>query len=1024
MSLPKVGSAPVTRYPLPSYHARAKGTRRSLKADKLPLPTRVPESDPAGTRVASAAWRPRPSPVEAEHAASQPARRRSRGRGCLVRSLILGAFAAAALLLIGGAYLIYQYFTIAATLPSIEDLRTRASQFETTRIYDRNGALLYEILDPQAGRRTYVPLENISPYLVAATIATEDKQFYSHPGFDPVAIVRAIWQNYRSGETVSGASTITQQLTRALLFDPEERAERTNRRKIREVILAAEITRQYTKEEILELYLNEIYYGNLAYGIEASAQTYFSTTASKLDLAQASFLAGLPQAPAVYDVYTNRDVTLERQEDVLTLMVLASLEQNCIFVSNAPRPVCVSPEEAGAASAVTRNFTFEPPRSEIRFPHWVTFVRSLLETQYDPQVIYRSGFNVFTTLDPELQTTAEQIVAQQINSLADKHVTDGALVGIRPATGEILAMVGSKDFYDEAIGGQINMAIRPRQPGSSIKPLTYVAAFEKGWTPANLIWDVPSEFPPSGNPDDPRPPYKPVNYDGRFHGPVTVRTALGNSYNVPAVKALNFVGIYDNPDTEQKEGLIAFAKRLGIATLERPDYGLSLTLGGGEVTPLELTAAYAVFANGGLRLPPVAILRITDFQGQTVSEYQPPAPEQVIRPEHAYLISDILADNSARQQSFGPNSAINLPFPAAAKTGTTNDFRDNWTLGYTPDLAVGVWVGNADNTPMIGTTGLTGAAPIWSQFMQAAIARIGPAGTASPFVRPATIVERTICAVSGAEPSERCPARRTELFVGDQPPLPADQDVWQNVWVDTFTGLRASASCPNFAVQKFALNITDLSAINWILNDSEGRAWAGANGFEPPIYFTPQQECTAETPLPIVEISSPVEGQTVTGLVPIFGKAAATKEFDYYVIDFGLSHDPLGWGGVTTPTNRAVERTDKLADWDTASLPDGPATLRLVVFRQGGGQAEFRVRLNILHPTGTPTATATATETPTPTPTPSATPTPTLTPSASLTASPTASVIPPTDTPTLVPVTDTPTPSPVPSDTPTPSSTP
>ena len=341
------------------------------------------------------------------------------------------------------------------------------------------------------------------------------------------------------------------------------------------------------------------------------------------------------------------------------------------------------------------------------------------------------------------------------------------LVAVRPNTGEILAMVGSADFYNEQIDGQVNMAISPRQPGSSIKPLTYNAAFEKGWTPATLIWDVPSEFPPSGDPNDTRPPYKPVNYDDRFHGPVTVRTALSNSYNIPAVKALDFVGIYDNPDTPAEDGFITFAERMGISTLNRNDYGLSLTLGGGEVTLLEMTGAYATFANGGRRVPPVAITQIVDFNGNTVYQYTPPTGEQVIRPEHAYLISSILSDNEARTPAFGPNSVVNLPFQAAAKTGTTNDFRDNWTMGYIPELAVGVWVGNADYTPMQNIDGLTGAAPIWAEFMKESANRV-TGGNPSPFTRPGGIVERIICAVSGTEPSNKCPIQRSELFAADR----------------------------------------------------------------------------------------------------------------------------------------------------------------------------------------------------------------------------------------------------------------
>ncbi|HEX2980700.1 MAG TPA: transglycosylase domain-containing protein, partial [Anaerolineaceae bacterium] len=586
----------------------------------MPLPDRVDEIDRYATRVTPAAYTGVPYQPKTETAkktpkgGTQPVKVKPAGKrrsmSCLVRGLVIMLFAAVIVLVVAGSFLVYQYYTIAAALPSVDDLRAHASQFETTRILDRNGNTLYEILDPTAGRRTYVPLEKISPYLIAATLATEDNQYYNNPGFDPFAIARAFWSNYTNGEIVSGASTITQQLARILLLSDDERYEQSYKRKMREIVLAAEITRKYTKEEILELYFNEINYGNLAYGLEAAAETYFNTSADKLTLAQAAFLAGLPQAPAVYDIYTNREITLQRHKQVLILMYQDSQEKGCIYVSTNIQPVCVDEAAAAAAAMEMENYTFEPNLGRIRYPHWVNYVRSWLEGQYDAQTIYRSGFTVYTTLDPALQDQAEQIVSQHISSLADRNVSNGALVAIQPRTGEILAMVGSADFYNDAISGQVNMAVSPRQPGSSIKPLTYVAAFEKGWTPATLIWDVPSEFPPSGDPNDPREPYVPVNYDERYHGPVTVRTALANSYNIPAVKALNFVGIYDNPNVAGEDGLIAFAKRLGITSLTRPDYGLSLTLGGGEVSLLEMTGAFAVFANDGRRVPPVAVTKI------------------------------------------------------------------------------------------------------------------------------------------------------------------------------------------------------------------------------------------------------------------------------------------------------------------------------------------------------------------------------------------------------------------------------
>ncbi len=984
---PPLGDLPETSPPL-------------LGTQGMPLP---PRAEPAGLDTTQLA-QTEPSPVSAPAARWRPSWRK--GSGCLVRMLILSLFLTAFLGLVATTAAVYIYYRVALTLPDVNTLRSRTSQFQTTRILDRNGNLLYEIIDPSAGRRTYVRLDAISPYVVAATLATEDKDFYNHPGFDPWAILRAFWQNYTSGETVSGASTITQQVARLLLLSPEERSQRTYSRKLREALLAIEITRRYSKDEILEIYLNEVNYGNLAYGIEAAAETYFGVSARELTLAQAAFLAGLPQAPAVYDVYTNREAALARQRQVLVLMYQLSEERGCIVVSNSDERVCVDVQDAVQAAEAIAAYTFPTPEIPMRYPHWVQYVRTQLEARFDAQTIYRSGFTVYTTLDPGLQSLAEEIVAQQVAALAERHVTDGALVAIRPASGEILALVGSADFYNERIAGQVNMALTPRQPGSSIKPLTYLAAFEKGWTPATLLWDVPSEFPPSGNPDDPRPPYKPVNYDERFHGPVTVRTALANSFNVPAVKALDFVGIYDDPETPEKDGLIGMAERLGITTLTRPDYGLSLTLGGGEVTLLELTGAYATLANGGRRLPPVSILKILDAEGNEVYAYQPPEGEQVVRPEHAYLITSILSDNEARAWMFGRQSYLALPFPAAAKTGTTNDYRDNWTLGYTPDLAVGVWVGNADYTPMQNTTGLSGAAPIWSAFMQEAAMRL-TGGNPSPFVAPPGIKMYAVCSLSGTLPSAHCPSQRSEIFAADQPPLPAEEDLWQRVQIDTWTQLRASPDCAEFIDDRLVINVKDPWARKWIEETSEGRAWAEKAGFSRPFTFMPTRACTAEDPRPDVRFVNLQDGMRIeTETLDIIGVASAPNAFRFWRLQYLA---PGGkWQNLVPKNETAVDAPDVLYQWDLRTLPAGEVKLRLSVFGKNNAYAHRVITVTLAVPTPTPT--------PTPTLTPTATPTVTLTPTATPSFTPTPT-LPPTTTPTATPV-------PLPSDTPAPTATP
>jgi penicillin-binding protein 1C len=685
-----------------------------------------------------------------------PTRPRQRAASYAARKPFISAFLASTLLLVALAFFLVAgamltYASIARELPLPEELVTRAASFASTEIYDRDGNLLNEVFDPESGRRTRVPLDRIAPVLIQATIATEDANFYEHGGVDPVSILRIVYHAVREREVI-GASTIPQQLVKLTFLSPE----RTVLRKVKEGILASEISRRYPKDSILELYLNEITYGNLAVGIEAAAQTYFDKPASDLDLAEAALLAGLPQAPSYYDPYSNLwepDGTpgpcKERQGDVLGLMV---------------RNGYIKPAEADAAWLQPLRLT--PPRYELLAPHFVMYVRQLLEAEYGPEMVHRAGLRVYTTLDSRLQELAQRAAKEHLDELKGRNVNNAALVAIQPQSGEILAMLGSVDFYDVSIDGQVNVTLRPRQPGSAIKPLTYLAAFEKQedfWTPATLINDVRTEFPDGLN-----PPYVPVNYDGQDHGWVSVRTALASSYNIAAVKALEHVGL---------PALRDVASRLGISTLTRPDYGLSLTLGGGEVTLLELTGAYAAMANEGLRVPAVAIRQVKTSDGQLLAEHRPSAGERAVQPGYAYLITSILSDNEARTPAFGAQSALRLSRPAAAKTGTTNDFRDNWAVGYTPDLAAGVWVGNNNNAEMIGVTGISGAAPIWRAFMEGALA----GKDVQEFRVPERIRIVEICEPTGAVPDSTCPPDRIrpEVFVEGRLPPGADREQYR-----------------------------------------------------------------------------------------------------------------------------------------------------------------------------------------------------------------------------------------------------
>jgi 1A family penicillin-binding protein len=889
----------------------------------------------------------------------------------LLRGFIVAAMAIVALSLLIIAAGVAGYFYIAAELPSPEELQNRTFTFASSQIYDRNGNLLWELMDPSAGRRTWVPLSRVSPYLQQATIATEDRFFYQNVGVDPIAVVRAVYYNLSEGEIVSGGSTITQQLARSVLLTPEEQSEKTLSRKIREAVLAVELARRYPKDKILEIYLNQIYYGNLAYGIEAASQTYFGKPATDLTLVEAALLAGLPQSPALYDPFANPEVAKARQQVVLNLMVEAGN---------------ITP--AQAVAAYQEELQYAPQRAAFAAPHFVTYVRQLLEAEYPPELLYQAGVRVQTSLDPRIQAIAEEEVVKQINALQGKNATNGAVVVLNVKTGEILAMVGSKDFNDENIDGQVNVALRPRQPGSSIKPLTYLAAFERGWTPASLIMDVPVEYP-----DGAGGIYKPVDYDGKFHGPVLLRSALANSYNVPAVKALEFIGV---------PALKEMARRLGITTLTRDDYGLSLTLGGGEVTLLEMAGAYQAMADGGLRVPPVAILRVSDNFGRVIDEYHPPEGTRVLRAEHAYLITHILADNQARTPAFGPNSVLKLSRPAAVKTGTTNDYRDNWTLGYTPDIVVGVWVGNADNSKMQGVSGVSGAGPIWHNVMERALEGV----PVRDFIRPPTIIEMEICADSGSIPSSVCPRRATEIFAQDQPPLGPEQDMHQMLRIDTrFNCIAHEFTPPNVVIERY-----------FQVYPPDGREWAIEHGIEQPPNPCPEPAGAAQA-----LITWPADGQTVEGVITIEGVALAAN-FSHYLVEYGVSWGPQAFGPVAGPINQLVEG-GPLAEWDTREQPNGPYTLRVVVFDQAGGAYEGRVTILIDNPPPTPTDTATpapVTDTPTPvpatdTPTP-VPPTDTLTPEP---ATDTPTPVPPTDTPTPEPATNTPAPE-LPTGTPTP----
>jgi len=873
---------------------------------------------------------------------------------------------------------VYAYY--GSSLPSPQELRDRTTAFKSAKIYDRHGRLLFEVFDPTGGRRTLVQYKDLPDSVIEAVVATEDATFFTNPGFNVVAIGRSLYMNLREGEVVSGASTITQQLVKNVYLSTEQ----TVSRKVKEAILSAEVTRRYSKAEILEIYLNEVYFGNLSYGIGAAADTYFNKPVSELNLAEAALLAGILQSPAAYDPYIDPDAALGRRETVLRLMRQNGYITQDEYELAARQPLGVVPQ-----------------KFVMQAPHLVVHVRQQLEEMYGPEMLYKGGFQVYTTLDLDMQHLAEEVVREKIIELRERDATNAALIAMDPHTGDVLAMLGSADFHDPTIDGQVNVTTRLRQPGSAIKPFTYLAALERGWAPSTMIMDLAQDFPDGVN-----PPYRPTNYDKKEHGPVSMRSALARSLNIPAVSTLQQVGL---------PALLEVTRRLGIESLNRPDYGLALTLGGGEVTLLELSGAYAALANGGHKVTPRTILRIEDQAGNVILEPKTPETPLVMDARHAYMLTHILADDQARIPAFGANSPLRLSFPAAAKTGTTNDYRDSWTMGYNPELVTGVWVGNSNNTPMQSVAGSRGAGIIWQDFMEKALAnRPHP-----DFERPGGLVEIEVCAVSGEKPGPDCTKTRKDLFLEDN--LPEECSVHKRLRVCTVTGKIAGDFCPEESV--VTRRFEDYGP-QW---DN----WTRQQGAEPP----PRQVCDLHNGPTHVSIQ--VQSRELAGMIEIRG-STEVPDFRHYVVEFGKGDSPSWWERISPEIQSPVYDT-ALCRWDTTRVEDGTYTLRVVVTDKRGNTYEARTVVDIRNATPTPTATETPTVTPTetatptlmatetPTPTPTATAQPTLTPTAEPTRAPTATPEPtkmleppPTAQPTA---TLSPEASPTATETPTPTST-
>lgn len=682
--------------------------------------------------------------------------------------LILTLFS---LLFVGTAAEAYLYYQ--QQLPLINNI-AQHSLFQTTRIYDRHGKLLYELYDHDGnrGRRTYVNYKDISPLLIKATVAAEDHSFWTNSGVDYLSIARAAISDIKSKSIVEGGSTITQQLIKNLLFQGKPRVLPI---KLQESILALGLNHQYPKWKIMEMYLNTVYYGDTNYGVEAAAEDYFglqpqcTSTSCKpavanLDLAQASLLAGLPQSPSIYNPLLYKDKALARQKEILNSMVELKM---------------ITRQQQQDAQQEMQDFRFQPYSAthKVQAPHFVNYVVDQLEHLLGAQALENGGYNVYTTLDLNLEKKVENIVYEHLYQpqhdtylgyygplYRTNNVNDGAAVVIDPASGEILAMDGSAStdpqLSSSQMQGDYNAAISPRQPGSSFKPFVYATAFEMGWYPAMIVQDHKTYYPDGTN-----KPYTPQNYDGTFHTgyPMTLRTAIANSFNIPAITTLEYAGIPNVVNMAERLGLTEFAKR------PLDSLGFSMALGSVEVSPLHMTAAYATFANKGVRVPSVSILKIEHAQGQPMYTLDPSHIHgtRVMREDVAFLISSMLSDKTARYHEFSPGNPLELDRPAAAKTGTTDSFRDNWTIGYTPHLAVGVWVGNSDNTIMKNIIGITGAGPIWHDIMEytSHYYNFPP----DNFVPPANVHQSTVSALTGLLPRSGEPTVTDWFIDGSMP---------------------------------------------------------------------------------------------------------------------------------------------------------------------------------------------------------------------------------------------------------------
>lgn len=844
------------------------------------------------------------------------------------------AFFGFAFLLVGLVLTVIVLLAVAKDLPK-PDRVVRVEGF-STKILDRNGEVLYNIFADQ--RRTPISISEIPNYLKYATIAVEDKNFYTHKGFDPTGILRAAY-NIFIYHKLQGGSTLTQQLVKNTLLTTQ----RTLPRKIKEFILAIQIESRYSKDQILQMYLNESPYGGTAWGVEAASEVYFGKKASELNLVESAILAGLPQRPSYYSPFgEDPKAYVPRAFHVLRRM----REDGYITI-----------EQEKEADDQLDKVEFQKPGASFKAPHFVMYVKSLLESRYGQNVVERGGLTVQTTLDLNTQEEVQKIVSEEIGKSENLGISNGAAVVIDPQNGQILAMIGSKDYNDPDYDGEVNVTTALRQPGSAIKPVTYVTALKNGYTASTMIMDTPVVFPVVNQPD-----YVPANYDGKFHGPMQIRQALGNSINITAVKMMAIVGIND---------MLSTAYDMGISSLEPSEenlrrLGLSVTLGGGEVRLLELTNAYSAFANGGLRNDSVSILKVTDQQGKVLEEYKQMDGRRVLAKEQSFIISDILSDNSARMMTFGErNSLVISGRQVAVKTGTTNDRRDNWTVGWTPQVIVGVWVGNNDNSPMKQfASGVAGAAPIWRKAILYAL-KDKPV---TNFEIPENIVKAEVDTVSGYLAHDGFPSRMEYFVKGTEPST--DDPIHQKLKLckgqNKLATITQVASGNYDEKEYFTFKENDL-----VSTDGKNRWQEGINEWLSQQadwrYHPPAEYCGGSNDILVRILEPGHEVQVNTNDVRLRAEITSNNEIEK--VEFFIN-DALR-DTIERPPYERVYRLD-----------NGMYRLKAKAIDKGGSQATAEVKIGVNMPwnyvSPTPSLLPTSTIAPTPSPTIGLSVTPTL----------------------------------------------